>query len=134
MSGWIGVDLDGTLAYYEKFVSPTTIGDPIPLMLLRVRKWLSEGKDVRIFTARANPNDPNAGEAYRAIEHWCLVHIGVKLPITYEKDLHMWELWDDRAVQVKKNTGERIDSADYIWCVGAAPDEVSEAVYDYKDS
>lgn len=32
MSGWIGVDLDGMLAYYDGW-SNGTIGEPIPLML-----------------------------------------------------------------------------------------------------
>lgn len=52
MSGWIGVDLDGTLAMYDGFKGPEHIGDPVPKMLERVKKWLAEGREVRIFTAR----------------------------------------------------------------------------------
>ena len=53
-NGWIGVDLDGTLAYYDQWRGALHIGEPIPLMLERVKRWLDEGKDVRIFTARVN--------------------------------------------------------------------------------
>ena len=35
--GWIGVDLD-------------------PAMVERVKRWLAEGRDVRILTARVNSN------------------------------------------------------------------------------
>jgi hypothetical protein len=52
MSGWIGVDLDGTLAKYGRWAGPLEIGEPIAPMVARVRQWLAEGKEVRIFTAR----------------------------------------------------------------------------------
>ena len=48
MSGWIGVDLDGTLAEYHEWVGIHHIGKPIPLMLERVKKWLAQGKDAKI--------------------------------------------------------------------------------------
>jgi hypothetical protein len=35
-----------------------------------------------------------------------------KIPITCCKDRGMIELWDDRAVQVIENTGERVDGKD----------------------
>ena len=50
-SGWIGVDLDGTLAKYGSW-NGGQIGDPIPLMVERVKQWIAEGVEVRIFTAR----------------------------------------------------------------------------------
>lgn len=37
MSGWIGVDLDGTLAFYDSWRGIDHIGAPIPLMLQRVK-------------------------------------------------------------------------------------------------
>ena len=50
---WIGVDLDRTLSVWEKRDDDLNkIGEPILLMLNRVRKWLNEGKIVKIFTAR----------------------------------------------------------------------------------
>ena len=52
--GWIGVDLDGTLAHYDGWYGPAHIGEPVPSMLQRVKSWLDEGVEVRIFTARAS--------------------------------------------------------------------------------
>ena len=48
--GWYGIDLDGTLAHAddEEF-TPTNIGRPIEPMVNLVKKWLSEGKVVRIL-------------------------------------------------------------------------------------
>jgi len=55
-NGWIGVDLDGTLAYYDEWRGLYHIGEPIPAMVDRVKRWLAEGRDVRIFTARVSGN------------------------------------------------------------------------------
>lgn len=122
-NGWIGVDLDGTLAEYHGWINETHIGKPIHAMVNRVRKWLAEGKEVRVFTARVyyNPEDgdtvdvPNEGTAktpdqrvvVTTIQDWCKLNIGVILPITCTKDYGMIELWDDRCVRVVSNTGER---------------------------
>lgn len=54
---WIGVDLDDTLAHYEGFKGADHIGELIPKMLKRVKQWLSAGKVVKIFTARASGTD-----------------------------------------------------------------------------
>lgn len=116
MRGWIGVDLDGTLAEYKGWTGdPFAIGPPVLKMVERVKKWLDEGKQVWIVTARVNyEDDPSKAVAeqqkmHEAIQRWCLKHIGVALPITYKKNYSMIELWDDRAVQVIPNTGERAD-------------------------
>lgn len=119
--GWIGVDLDGTLAFYDGWRGPEHIGAPIPAMLERVKNWLEEGRDVRIFTARVDGGEVAlrmgnpAGESCRnvsAVEQhiraWCKRHIGRELPVTCRKDYGMIELWDDRAVQVIPNTGRTI--------------------------
>lgn len=107
MSEWIGVDLDGTLAHYEGW-KDGAIGDPVPAMLERVKKWLAEGRTVKIVTARVSSAQTNTVALYnrRLIEVWCVKHIGVMLDITAEKDFSMSELWDDRCVRVMKNTGE----------------------------
>ena len=118
--GWIGVDLDGTLAHYEGW-NNGEIGSPIPAMVERVKKWLEEDKEVRIVTARVSPlveidgNYPYANasneliESARAqgfaIQEWCLTHIGQVLQITCIKDFNMIELWDDRVVRVRINEG-----------------------------
>lgn len=108
--GWIGVDLDGTLAQYTTFQGAHHIGDPVPAMLDRVKAWVTAGREVRIMTARAYDDGRENIEIVKAfIDNWSLKHIGQKLPITCTKDKDMLELWDDRAVQVIKNTGLRAD-------------------------
>jgi hypothetical protein len=109
MSDWIGVDLDGTLAYYNN-IQGGTIGNPILPMVERVKKWLSEGKTVKIFTARFASHGVPLGDgrffdAKTPIERWCKQHIGCVLEVTNVKDGGMKELWDDRCVQVITNTG-----------------------------
>lgn len=109
MAAWIGVDLDGTLAHFDHFRGWDHIGDPVPEMLARVRGWLAEGRDVRIFTARVatvGSDDGSHVETSRAsINEWTILHLGVLLPITCCKDVECVELWDDIAVGVVKNTG-----------------------------
>jgi hypothetical protein len=109
-SGWIGVDLDGTLAIYHGWIAGGGIGAPIPKMVNRVKKWLSEGKNVKIMTARVSNKNIQGLEGERAlqeklIQDWCLEHLGQVLEITCEKDLHMYALYDDRAFRVELNTG-----------------------------
>lgn len=108
--GWIGVDLDGTLAEYNGWKGVDHIGNPIPLMVERVKKLLLDGANVRIFTARVHPNqDGRKIEMVRYwIEKWCLEVFGEVLPITHEKDFGMIHLYDDRAVQVEFNTGKLV--------------------------
>ncbi len=107
MIGWIGVDLDGTLAEYHGWMGIDHIGDPIPAMLERVKTWIDNGVTVKIFTARVHNNDEQGAKSY--IEKWCEDHIGKVLQVTCEKDFGMIELWDDRCIQVECNTARRID-------------------------
>ena len=109
MSGWIGVDLDGTLAEYHGWQGAQHIGPPIPAMVDRVKDWLERGIEVRIFTARVS-EDP-LGIVVSTIERWCHEHIGRTLPVTNVKDYGMAELWDDRAITVEQNTGRQIGEA-----------------------
>ena len=99
--GWYGIDLDGTLAKYDKWEGIENIGEPIPAMVAKVKKLLSDGKDARIFTARV----ANGKEAVEYIDKWCKKHLGKKLPVTNVKDQHCLEIWDDRAKQVVRNKG-----------------------------
>lgn len=106
MREWIGVDLDGTLAYYDTWDGTPAIGKPIPAMVERVKGWLAEGKEVRILTARMD--DPPDDSIRIAIEDYCELHLGQRLEATCIKGKGMVEFWDDRAVRVEKNTGRRI--------------------------
>jgi hypothetical protein len=101
MSGWVGVDLDGTLAVYNGWKDGGAIGEPVPLMAKRVKEWLLQGVDVRIVTARY---DMGEFEILR-IKAWTKQHFGVELKVTNAKNFAMIELWDDRAVSVQGNTG-----------------------------
>jgi hypothetical protein len=105
---WIGVDLDGTLAYYHGWRGVEHIGDPVPAMLERVKGWIAEGIEVRIFTARiCHPRKRRV--AIKTINAWCAQHGLPRLAITNVKDFQMLELWDDRAVRVETNAGTRTD-------------------------
>lgn len=117
---WIGVDLDGTLAthYWHgpngRAYDELLIGDPIPKMVERVKAWCAAGVEVRIFTARVGRigsapgcRDDRQVDIAFAISAWCIAHIGYNLAVTCEKDYFMVELWDDRAVRVGMDTGER---------------------------
>jgi hypothetical protein len=106
-SGWIGVDLDGTLAVYDGWKGPEHIGEPVPLMLGRVKAWLAQGVTVKIFTARIAFDGDGVIEGI--IRQWCKEWIGTELPVTFSKDYGMIELWDDRCVQIIPNTGMRAD-------------------------
>lgn len=100
---WWGVDLDATLAVWTKWGDP--IGAPIPKMLARVYQWRAEGKVVKLFTARWSERETQEP----LIRAW-LKPLGLEdMEITNVKDLQMIELWDDRAVQLIPNTGERVD-------------------------
>ncbi len=99
---WIGVDLDATLAFYTKWGDP--IGEPILPMLTKIYKLRAGGKTIKIFTARAE--DP---KQIPIIKEW-LEKLNLQdLEITNVKDLAMIELYDDRAVQMVPNKGERAD-------------------------
>lgn len=117
---WIGIDLDGTLA--EDNGKFPEIGAPVPAMVLLVKKLLAQGREVRIFTARAaitgrRDVGPEVAKYWphgelvfvsqqrQAIEAWCEEHLGQALPVTAQKDFDMLHFYDDRAVQVETNTG-----------------------------
>jgi hypothetical protein len=105
MSGTIAVDFDGTLCTYNGHTSVACVGEPVPSMVARVKKWLAEGRKVVIFTARAQ-----IPECIPPVEDWCVEHIGQKLLVTNQKTLDIVEIWDDRAISVKFNTGEFLDA------------------------
>lgn len=112
MTGWIGVDLDGTLAHYDGWKGAEHIGEPVPLMVERVKQWLAEGKDVRIFTARMSVSDAfQRAQIEDMIMAWTKKHIGEYLSVTNVKDYGMIQLYDDRCVQVEANTGKLIHNS-----------------------
>jgi hypothetical protein len=99
-TSWIGVDLDGTLAEYTQGAELSEIGEPIELMMVRVKKWIAQGNVVKIFTARAA-----IPRQVEIVKTWLAKHGLPDLEVTNVKDFGMIELWDDRCVQVSANTG-----------------------------
>jgi hypothetical protein len=109
---WVGVDFDGTLATWDCpwIEDPSATGDPIPEMVDRVKQWLRDGIDVRIFTARCDRYHPTGmlteAQVKQPIEAWCLRVFGRVLPITNQKDYWCRAIYDDRAYHVVRDTGE----------------------------
>ena len=110
MPGHILVDLDGTLAHYDDWKGEDKIGEPVPAMVNRVKKWLDEGIEVRIFTARASGRmtPQEHVQVLHAIHNWCHDHLGVALEVTNEKDYGCIAIYDDRAWHVVPNEGRII--------------------------
>lgn len=103
------VDFDRTLAYYESWEkNGSDLGAPIAPMLARVKAWVKEGKDVRIFTARAADNNPRKDSDVAKITAWCVEHVGVALPVQNWKDFTAEQIWDDLAFSVEANTGRLV--------------------------
>jgi hypothetical protein len=128
------VDLDGTLALYEHWEGITKIGEPVPAMVRRVKDWIAEGRDVRIFTARVFPIHAAVGETpdpksigqftWREIEAWqaltfirawSVQHIGQELAVTCQKSFDTAEIWDDRAVGVIPNRGIPVETVPALY-------------------
>lgn len=122
----IAVDFDGTLAHYSGYkgpgvpLEPVLNCQPIPLMVEKVKRWLEEGHEVVIFTARLSvshldletmPRDKmaalvmNHASTQRDLDSWCILHGLPRLQSTSEKWPTFTEIWDDRAVAVRRNTG-----------------------------
>lgn len=107
--GWIGVDLDGTLAIYDGWQGPTHIGEPIAPMVALVKSFIAEGRKVKIFTARVSSHSAfEVNNIANAIGDYTEKHIGTRLEATCVKDFNMITLFDDRCVQVEMNTGRLI--------------------------
>lgn len=125
---YIGVDLDGTLALHGTTWDGISVHAPIPRMVERVKGWLNEGTNVRIITARVAPiNTPERiAEQTERIEKWCEEHLGRKLPVQAYKCYNMIELWDDRAIQVARDSG--IALVDVANLLGNGMDEVKGIV------
>ena len=99
---WVGVDLEGTLAFETG--THESIGSPVPQMLDQIRKWMKyDHFEVKIITPRAQTQQGQS-EVY----HWLKKHDLPPLSVTDQKDFFMIELWSTRAVQIASNTGRVI--------------------------
>ena len=124
-TAWVGIDLDGCLAVYDKWHGIEHIGEPVEPILDHVLMLREAGVEVRILTARVQ----EGLKAIAVIEQWCLEHIGEILPVTDRKDMGMVYMLDDRAVTVEKNTGRILSAPPEIsaiqdhWNNASAPPE-----------
>jgi hypothetical protein len=106
---WIGCDLDGTLARYDNWSGIESIGPPIWPMVNRIKKHIANGDTVKIFTARVSEGPG----AIPYIHDWLEFEAGLpRLEVTNIKDLGMELLYDDRCIQIIKNTGEIVCGED----------------------
>ncbi len=95
---WVGFDLDGVLA--ATVATDGSIGPPVWPMMDLLRQFLSAGRPVRIFTARAEW----PGQVV-LVQDWLETNGLPRLPVTNVKDSRCLLLFDDRAVSVANNTG-----------------------------
>jgi hypothetical protein len=100
---WTGVDLDGTLAHWDKGGTSHGIGKPVPRMLSFVQRMVESGVRVKIFTARAGDKSQRL-----LIRKWLRSNGLPQLEISNIKDYGMQRLYDDRSIQVERNTGRII--------------------------
>lgn len=97
---WIGIDLDGTLAFYDEWRGIEHIGKPILEMVEFVKDLVSQKKNIKIFTARAS----NV-KTIPFIHKWLKENDLPKFEVTNVKDFGMIMLYDDRCTQVVTNSG-----------------------------
>lgn len=97
----IAIDLDGTLAHYDKFISEDHIGEPIEPMMKFVKTLIADGHKVVIFTARASTVTGVA-----AVCKWIREQGLPPLEVTNIKKKTFQTIYDDRAIQIIRNTGE----------------------------
>lgn len=123
--GWVGVDLDGTLANYGGWIPGGGIGKPIPVMVDRVHALRAAGYTIKIFTARvargSKETEADVEVMRQRVSDWCQEHLGFRPEVTNIKDHLMAFFLDDRAVQVEPNTGRLLGNPELI---GGLPSEV----------
>jgi hypothetical protein len=102
------VDWDGTLVEYHGWKGAGAFGAPIPKMVAQVRKWLAEGHEVIIFTSRVSVEHApmDVMENAQAIDRLLREMNLPQLEITANKYIRISEFWDDRGVNVERNTGK----------------------------
>jgi FMN phosphatase YigB (HAD superfamily) len=98
---WIGFDFDGTLAHDSS-------SHPVASMVRIAKAYIKLGRRVKICTARVSSlqSPQRRKEQIAFLQAWAAKYLGKKLEVTSEKDHLMLTLYDDRARQVRRNTGE----------------------------
>jgi len=78
MSGWYGVDLDGSQAKSGDWQGAHYIGAPIQPMVDRVKGWLADGREVRIMTARVHRLQDEKDRLKAAFYVWVARHYSLE--------------------------------------------------------
>ena len=120
----IGVDFDGTLFTTFEPYDPRKIGKPVPKMIKFVQKLIKQGKKVVILTARMNTSEHTPQQlafTRKLIRGACKKYIGKALPVTAEKHSTMKIIYDDRAVQVVRNTGKIVQHSTALYMSAGEP-------------
>lgn len=106
----IAVDFDGTLADDSRVKYPEC-GPPVWRMVERVRRWIAEGHEVVLFTARLAEKDVHRErDQVKRLTEWLDLYgihntDGTVIAMTAWKLPKFDEFWDDKAVAVIRNTG-----------------------------
>ncbi|TSJ91513.1 hypothetical protein [Chitinimonas sp. BJB300] len=99
MSKWIGVELDGTLAEFNKQY-PEEIGEPLGYMVSLVKGWLKDHQTVKVLTPRASTSS-----GMSKVKAW-LGDNDLNGVEVIASDPDMVTLWSSRAVRVEFNSGK----------------------------
>lgn len=107
---YIAFDLDGTLAKHRRADGSSIdysreIGEPVPAMVELAKKYLAEGVEIRIVTARMSQEWGDADAQRAMIGAWCREHLGITPVIQAHKSGGMICLYDDLAIGVVADTG-----------------------------
>lgn len=106
----IYIDLDGTVAEYQSGYAKTGyIGYPLQPICNYVKKWINQGHNVVIFTARVDPtkSQEEIDKTVLKIKNWCEKNLGKILQITAIKHRHIDFILDDKAISLVRNTGKQ---------------------------
>lgn len=109
---WIGFDLDGTLAVYDKWEGIDHIGAPVAPMVELIKKLHADGKTVKILTARVapreNPEKPVAN-----------VYCGRPAPWTQDALMNMFDRKADAMEFAGMYSAETWGPREFMidWCV-----------------
>lgn len=96
---FLAVDLDGTLAEYDRWRGSEHIGEPIAPVVAMVKARMAKGDVVCIWTARVcDPDTP--ARTYATIHQWCEKHLGERLFVTATKFRYFHEFWDAKCVRI----------------------------------
>jgi hypothetical protein len=101
----IALDFDKTLARHESAWGISRVGEPIPLMVAKVKEWVAKGYKITIFTARLS-HDLSQNKIQEGLIKGFLAKNGLPdFDVTAMKLSSFTHIIDDRGYHVFPNTG-----------------------------